>query len=99
LVFRSIENGVATVKADQRYDSAVIDPHGRIVAEVVDPGGRQALVVADVPLGTGRRTFWNRHAGHLELLWLAAALAVATLIVHDLRALRARRRPEAPVAP
>ncbi|HEV7763086.1 MAG TPA: nitrilase-related carbon-nitrogen hydrolase, partial [Acidimicrobiales bacterium] len=80
LVFRSIENGVATVKADQRYDSAVIDPHGRIVDEVVDPGGRSALLVADVPLGTGRRTFWNRHATHLELLWLVAALAVAALV-------------------
>jgi apolipoprotein N-acyltransferase len=75
---------VATVKADQRYDSAVIDPHGRIVDEVVDAGGRSALVVADVPLGSGRRTFWNRHAGHLELLWLLAALAVTTLVVRDL---------------
>jgi apolipoprotein N-acyltransferase len=85
LVFRSIENGVATVKADQRYDSAVIDPHGRIVADVVDPGGRSALLVADVPLGSGHRTVGNRFAGWQELLWLAAALAVVALVVRDLR--------------
>jgi apolipoprotein N-acyltransferase len=94
LVFRSVENGVATVKADQRYDSAVIDPHGRIVDEVVDSDGRSALVVADVALGSGRRTFWNRHAGHLELLWLAAAATIAALVLRDLR--RAGDRNHAP---
>jgi apolipoprotein N-acyltransferase len=88
LVFRSIENGVATVKADQHYDSAVIDPHGRIVDEVVDPGGRTAVVVADVALGDGHRTFWNRYATHLEVLWVLGAAAVAALVLRDVR-----RRP------
>jgi apolipoprotein N-acyltransferase len=89
LVFRAIENGVATAKADLNYDSALIDPHGRIVAEKVDPDGTTAVVVADVPLGTGQRTFWNRYAGYIDLLYLVAALAVATVIARDL--LRRRR--------
>ena len=55
LVFRAIENRVAMVKADSRYDSAVIDPWGRVLVKTVDPDGRtQETLVADVPLGSGR---------------------------------------------
>ncbi|MCZ7525364.1 MAG: hypothetical protein M5U14_02610 [Acidimicrobiia bacterium] len=58
LVFRSIENRVPTVKADTRFDSAIIDPWGRILARTVNPGGAtQATLVADVPLGSGRSPF------------------------------------------
>lgn len=54
LVFRAIENRVSMVKADSRFDSAIIDPWGRILASTVDPHGRtQATLVADVPLGSG----------------------------------------------
>jgi apolipoprotein N-acyltransferase len=84
LVFRSIENGVATVKADMAYDSAIIDPHGRIVAETIDPKGATEVVVADVPLGTGRRTIWNRFAPAIEVALLTTALAVATAVVRDI---------------
>ena len=55
LVFRAIENRVSMVKADSRYDSAVIDPWGRVLTKTVDPDGRtQETLVADVPLGSGR---------------------------------------------
>lgn len=52
LVFRAIENRVAMVKADVGYDSAIIDPTGRIVARAVSPRLQQAALIADVPLGT-----------------------------------------------
>lgn len=55
LVFRAIENRVSMAKADSRFDSAIIDPWGRVVASTVDPNGRtQTTLVADVPLGSGR---------------------------------------------
>ncbi len=55
LVFRAIENRVSMVKADSRFDSAVIDPWGRVVTKAVDRDGDvQVTLVADVPLGSGR---------------------------------------------
>jgi apolipoprotein N-acyltransferase len=53
LVFRAIENRVSTVKADNRYDSAIIDPYGRLLAVTTNPDGAQRTLVADVPLGSG----------------------------------------------
>jgi apolipoprotein N-acyltransferase len=84
LVFRSIENGVATVKADMAYDSAIIDPQGRIVAETVNVDGATAVLVADVPLGAGTRTIWNRFAPAMEVALLVAAVAVAAVVVRDI---------------
>lgn len=55
LVFRAIENRMSMVKADNEFDSAVIDPYGRILSKTVHPGGGgQATLVADVTLGSGR---------------------------------------------
>ncbi len=53
LVFRAVENRVPAIKADTNYDSLVIDARGRLVASRFSPQGTQAVVVADVPLGTG----------------------------------------------
>jgi apolipoprotein N-acyltransferase len=50
LVFRAAENGVAMIKSDRSYDSAVIDPQGRLVDTVISVAGQQATLVADVPL-------------------------------------------------
>jgi len=52
IVFRAVENRVAMVKADRSYDSAIVDPYGRIVALAAAPEGEQAVLVADVPLGS-----------------------------------------------
>jgi apolipoprotein N-acyltransferase len=52
LVFRAIENRVAMVKSDAAWDSAIVDPYGRIREWTVTPEGSQATLVADVPLGT-----------------------------------------------
>ncbi|HNT54248.1 MAG TPA: nitrilase-related carbon-nitrogen hydrolase [Anaerolineaceae bacterium] len=56
VVFRAVENRVAMVKADGSYDSAIIDPYGRIVALAAHPEGREATLVADVQLGSGKGT-------------------------------------------
>ncbi len=60
VVFRAVENRVALVKADSAYDSAVIDPYGRVTALATEPEGGQATLVADVPLGHGRGTLNTR---------------------------------------
>ena len=57
LVFRAIENRVSTVKADNKYDSAIIDPYGRLLAVTTNPDGAQRTLVADVALGSGDSPF------------------------------------------
>ncbi len=47
-VFRAAENRVAMIKVDHTYDSAIIDPYGRIVDSAVNASGEQATLVADV---------------------------------------------------
>ncbi len=53
VVFRAIENRTAMVKADGGYDSAVVDPYGRVLSLSVMPSGGEATLVTDVPLGSG----------------------------------------------
>jgi len=53
VVFRAVENHVAMIKSDGGYDSAIIDPYGRIIAKVITPEGANAILVADIPLGAG----------------------------------------------
>jgi apolipoprotein N-acyltransferase len=56
VVFRAVENRVAMVKADGGFDSAIIDPYGRILALAAYPEGGEATLVADVQLGSGKGT-------------------------------------------
>jgi apolipoprotein N-acyltransferase len=49
-VMRAVEQRVVLVKADYGFDSAIIDPWGRILESVVSPSGREAILVADVPV-------------------------------------------------
>jgi apolipoprotein N-acyltransferase len=89
LVFRAIENRVSMVKADSRFDSAVIDPWGRIVTKVVDSGGTtQATLVADVPLGRGA-SGWVSYGNWFgwATVVVAAAFAAGSLLLR----LRSRR--------
>lgn len=60
VVFRAIENRVAMVKADGGYDSAIIDPYGRIMALSSYPQGGEATLVADVQIGSGEGTLTTR---------------------------------------
>lgn len=50
LVFRAVENRVAMIKADHSYDSAIIDPYGRIINSSISKSGSQSTVVADVTI-------------------------------------------------
>ncbi len=79
LVFRAIENRVSMVKADSRFDSAIIDPWGRILERTSDRHGRtQATLVADVPLGSGRSP-WVSFGNWFGWLVVAAAAAFAAV--------------------
>lgn len=70
LVFRAIENRLPMAKADSLFDTAIIDPHGRILARNVndiDMAQAKAIaearslptktLIADVPLGSGDTLF------------------------------------------
>lgn len=93
LVFRAIENRVSMVKADSRFDSAIIDPWGRVVASTVDPQGEtRATLVADVPLGSGRSP-WVTFGDWLGWLTVAGAVAFGVLgATLRMKARRARSR-------
>jgi apolipoprotein N-acyltransferase len=78
LVFRAIENRLTMVKAETMYDSAIIDPYGRILDRVVSPHGSRATLVADVPLGSGKSAFVT--LGN-SFGWLTAALAACLLLL------------------
>ena len=71
VVFRAIENRVAMVKADGGYNSAIIDPRGRIIELAVIPEGGEATLVADVKIGDGRGTINTRLGDWTG--WLALA--------------------------
>ncbi len=53
VVFRAVENRTAMVKADGGYDSAVVDPYGRVLALATHPTGDEATLITDVPLNSG----------------------------------------------
>jgi len=53
MVFRAVENRVPMIKADVGFDSAIVDPYGRLLQRVVTPqAGVMAILTADVPLRT-----------------------------------------------
>ncbi len=52
LVFRAVENRVAMIKADVAFDSAIVDPYGRVLRRAVASDPQAALLVADLPAGT-----------------------------------------------
>jgi apolipoprotein N-acyltransferase len=56
LVFRAIENRLPMAKADNRFDTAIVDPYGRLLASNVNLRGLSRapqVLIADVPLGAG----------------------------------------------
>lgn len=89
LVFRAIETRLAAVKADSAYDSAIIDPYGRVLDAYVNAGTGRTTLVGDVPLGTGD-TLYVRFGDWFAVL---AAIATAAFAVTGIRLrLAARRR-------
>jgi apolipoprotein N-acyltransferase len=53
VVFRAIENRVAVIKADTRYDSMIVDPKGRIVTSLISTKSVAGTAFAEVPIGSG----------------------------------------------
>lgn len=70
-VFRAVENRVAIIKADGGFDSAIIDPHGRVVDLTSCPEGCEATVISDVQIGSGAGTITTRLGDWVG--WLALA--------------------------
>jgi apolipoprotein N-acyltransferase len=75
LVFRSIETNLPTVKADNTFDSSIIDPWGRIIDRHVSPSGSRALLVADIAKGTGD-TIYVRFGD-----WVGIACAIGLVLI------------------
>ena len=96
LVFRAIENRVSMVKADNEFDSAIIDPYGRILERAAShDGGLQATLVAAVPLGSGVSP-WVQLGNWFAWLTVAGTVAFAGLSWRSRRrSLTARSGPVA----
>jgi len=71
-MYRAIENRVALIKADTQFDSVIVDPYGRILSLASSAQGKEALVMADVPIGTGNspQVFLGDWVGWLCLIGL-----------------------------
>ena len=52
LVFRAIETRTSIVNSEKAFDSAIVDPYGRILEETISLEPTQAILVQDVPLGS-----------------------------------------------
>lgn len=88
LVFRAIETRQAAVKADSSFDSAVIDPYGRILAVHADKRTSRATLVTDVPVGSGD-SFYVRYGDWFG--WLAVAGTGLLVMGSAVVRLRSRR--------
>ena len=88
LVFRAIENRVGMVKADRAWDSAIIDPYGRIVARHVTPDGSQATLLADIPVGRGDSP-WVRYGNWFGWLTVLTAVVIRAGVAWRVRGARA----------
>ena len=51
LALRAVENRVTLIKADTQYDSAIIDPAGRIVSSAISTQPLRTILMATVPIG------------------------------------------------
>lgn len=56
LVFRAVENRLTMIKADRAFDSAIIDPYGRLVTHGVSSKGVRRVLVAQGHLGLGKQS-------------------------------------------
>jgi apolipoprotein N-acyltransferase len=88
VVLRAVENRVAMVKADGGWDSAIVDPYGRITQLVVPAHRGPAMIVGDVPVGSGR-TIASRIGNGVGWLLVAGVVVFLALGV------RVRRRSAA----
>lgn len=92
--FRAIENRVAMVKADVAWDSVIVAPNGRVVANTAahDERGGQALLMADVPLGPRGAPFTRFGGVPFQWLTYIAALVLIGAMQVSWRRRRAAER-------
>lgn len=100
LVFRAIENRLAMIKADNTFNSAIIDPSGRIVALELNLWSVEetkanahgetppALIVADVPPGTADSLYVKLGDW---VGWLAVAAMIIFICLARWEAVRRKR--------
>lgn len=101
LVFRAIENRLPMAKADSFFDTAIIDPYGRILQREVNLLTREDAIardarsdiaptglIADVPLGGGG-TLYTRFGDWFG--WLALVGALAGLLLGAVLTARAAK--------
>ncbi len=72
LPFRAVENAVPFVRADSNGLSQIVDANGQVLAQ--SPLYQPDVLVAVVPLGDGRGTFFTRWGDWLAYLCLPAAI-------------------------
>lgn len=93
LVMRAVENRVAIIKADGNFDSAIIDPAGRVVALAASSEPARHMLVADVPVGTADTPLIKLGDW---MAWVCLALFVVFMVAGPLTARRAKAaRPAA----
>ena len=88
ITFRAVENRAGMVVTARQTGSAIIDPYGRQVALSLNPGGEQATLVGDVPLGSGRTPYL--HVGDW-LGWVSLVGWVLFMVFESLVQRRAKR--------
>jgi apolipoprotein N-acyltransferase len=78
LVFRAVENNLTMIKADGGFDSAIIDPQGRVLAHTASYTARAALLVSTVRPGTGSTVSQSLEP------WFAPGALVLGLLLYGL---------------
>jgi apolipoprotein N-acyltransferase len=78
LVFRAVETRAAVVKADFGFDSAIIDPYGRLLSAWWSRTGETQILVADVGLAKSPppATYLGDWVGIVSLLGMAVFIVL-----------------------
>ncbi|MCB9136694.1 MAG: hypothetical protein H6636_14835 [Anaerolineales bacterium] len=74
LVFRAIETRTGIVNAEKAFDSAIVDPYGHILEQTSTLEPTQAILVADLPVGTADSLYlkFGDLLGWVALIGMAA---------------------------
>jgi apolipoprotein N-acyltransferase len=80
LVFRSVENGLWSVRAGNTGFTAVIDPYGRVTSSI--PILTRGYALGDLDFSMNHDTFYSRHGFLIQIFFLA--LTAALFIRHGI---------------
>ena len=76
-VFRAVENKRSVVRSTNGGITCTIDPNGRITAELAP--FIEGYLVSDVPVYTGKTTFYTRYGDWLGIAAVYASLGLLVL--------------------